>query len=142
MQLLRNQEDLLAWRRLDPQRPVHFVPTMGSLHLGHQQLIRRARQPRGGRVPRVLVSVFVNPLQFGPGEDFARYPRDLAGDAQLAAAAGADALLAPDVALIYPHGLEGGTRLLAPEPLQRQLCGRSRPGHFDGVATVVVFLMS
>jgi len=142
MQLLRTAQDLRVWLRTDAERPLHFVPTMGALHQGHQQLIRRACEPRGGARPRVLVSVYVNPLQFGAGEDFARYPRDLDEDARLAAAAGADALLVPGSDLIYPGGPASGTRLLAPEPLQRELCGRSRPGHFDGVATVVCRLLA
>ncbi|MEI8251773.1 MAG: bifunctional pantoate--beta-alanine ligase/(d)CMP kinase, partial [Synechococcus sp. ELA057] len=142
MQLLRTNDDLRAWRAREPGRPVHYVPTMGALHVGHQHLIRRAAEARGAPAPRVLVSVYVNPLQFGAGEDFERYPRDLSGDGELAAAAGADALLAPGSELIYPAGPEGGTRVLAPEPLQRQLCGRSRPGHFDGVATVVCRLLA
>ena len=115
---------------------------MGALHGGHQCLLRRAGEPRAGRQPRVLLSVFVNPLQFGAGEDFARYPRDLERDAELAAAAGAEALFAPDASVIYPDGLEGGTRVLAPAPLQLELCGRSRPRHFDGVATVVCRLLA
>lgn len=142
VRLLHTHSELLSWRHQEPHRPLHFVPTMGALHEGHQSLLRRAAEPLAGQRPRVLLSVFVNPLQFGAGEDFARYPRDLERDAALAAAAGAEALFAPDVTLIYPDGLEGGTRVLAPEPLQRELCGRSRPGHFDGVATVVCRLLA
>lgn len=115
---------------------------MGALHEGHQRLLRRAAEPVAAGRPRVLLSVFVNPLQFGAGEDFERYPRDLERDARLAAAAGAEALFAPEASLVYPEGPDGGTRVLAPGPLQRQLCGRSRPGHFDGVATVVCRLLA
>lgn len=142
MQLLRTRSDLLTWRRQGGDRPLHFVPTMGGLHGGHQRLLERAAAAVEGRRPRVLLSVFVNPLQFGEGEDFQRYPRDLESDAALAAAAGADALFAPASAEIYPDGPGEGTRVLAPAALQRQLCGRSRPGHFDGVATVVCRLLA
>lgn len=115
---------------------------MGALHEGHQWLLRRAAEPLAGHRPRVLLSVFVNPLQFGAGEDFERYPRDLERDAALAAAAGAEALFAPEADVVYPDGLKGGTRVLAPAHLQSELCGRSRPGHFDGVATVVCRLLA
>jgi pantoate ligase/cytidylate kinase len=142
MQVLRTASELNRWRRQEATRPLHFVPTMGALHQGHQQLLRRASQPRGGLRPRVLLSVFVNPLQFGPAEDFERYPRDLVRDGELAAAAGADALFVPDLAVIYPHGDQDITRIQAPASLQRELCGRSRPGHFDGVATVVCRLLA
>jgi pantoate ligase/cytidylate kinase len=89
-----------------------------------------------------LLSVFVNPLQFGPGEDFARYPRDLEHDAVLAEAAGTDALFAPAVADLFPYGTEELTRVGPPASLQRALCARSRPGHFDAVATVVCRLLA
>lgn len=141
MQLLHTPAELAAWRRFSPG-PLHFVPTMGALHSGHQRLIRRAAEPRGGGSPRVLVSVYVNPLQFGPGEDFDRYPRDLAADADLAAAAGASALFAPSPAVIQPGGSDAITRVLPPALLQRHLCGAVRPGHFEGVATVVVRLLN
>ena len=121
---------------------MHFVPTMGALHHGHHSLIRRAAAPLpSGERARVLVSVFVNPLQFGPGEDFARYPRNLERDGELAAAAGADALFAPSVRELYPEGEAELTRLQPPDSLQQVLCGRHRPGHFNGVATVVLRLL-
>ncbi len=142
MQMLRNVRELDRWRRQACGRPLHFVPTMGGLHQGHQQLLRRAAQPRAGVRPRVLLSVFVNPLQFGAGEDFERYPRDLQRDGELAAAAGADALFAPELAAIYPYGQRETTRIQVPASLQQELCGRSRPGHFDGVATVVCRLLA
>lgn len=90
MQLLHTKAELAAWRQ-QGAGPLHFVPTMGALHKGHQQLIRRAVEPCAGSAPRVLVSVFVNPLQFGPQEDFGRYPRTLEADLELAATAGAAA---------------------------------------------------
>jgi pantoate ligase/cytidylate kinase len=139
--LLHTRTELLHWRQQGGDAPLHFVPTMGALHAGHQSLIRRAAARPAGRAARVLVSVFVNPLQFGPSEDFEHYPRNLAADAELAAAAGAEALFAPNVAELYPNGGEELTRLQPPASLQRGLCGARRPGHFDGVATVVARLL-
>ena len=141
MQLLQTRKQLAAWRR-GVAVPVHFVPTMGALHPGHQQLFRRAAEPVMGQGPAVLASVFVNPLQFGPAEDFERYPRDLAADAALAEAAGVTALFAPGVEEVYPDGVAALTAIHPPQGLQQVLCGRSRPGHFDGVATVVVRLLN
>ena len=143
MRLITTRTELLLWRREHPERPLHFVPTMGALHQGHRSLLKRASRPQaGGRPPRVLLSVFVNPLQFGPGEDFERYPRDPAADAALAEAAGVDALFLPSLATIYPGGEAALTRVSAPPQLTAHLCGRSRPGHFDGVATVVCRLLA
>ncbi|NDC35984.1 MAG: pantoate--beta-alanine ligase, partial [Synechococcaceae bacterium WB9_2_112] len=141
MQLLQTRAELRQWRRLEGAKPLHFVPTMGALHGGHQSLIRRAALAVPQGQPRVLVSVFVNPLQFGPHEDFERYPRSLAADLELAAAAGASALFAPSVAELYPQGDAELTRIQPPASLQQGLCGRHRPGHFDGVATVVLRLL-
>jgi pantoate ligase/cytidylate kinase len=142
--LLRSRKELRQWRQQGQAKPLHFVPTMGALHQGHQELIRRAAVPRLGdaAAARVLVSVFVNPLQFAPGEDFERYPRSLDADLQLAKAAGAQALFAPSLEEVYPSGQAGLTQLHPPDSLQQNLCGRSRPGHFDGVATVVVRLLA
>ena len=140
--LLRSRAELAQWRRQEPHRPVHFVPTMGALHDGHASLLRRTAEPRAAGAPRVLLSVFVNPLQFAAGEDFHRYPRSLELDAERAAAAGAHALFAPTVAEIYPGGEAQITRVQPPVSLQAALCGRSRPGHFDGVATVVCRLLA
>ena len=146
MLLLHTSTALTAWSRearlSQPSRPLHFVPTMGALHRGHQQLVIRAAQPRSGLRPLVLVSVFVNPLQFGPGEDLERYPRQLEADARLAAEAGADALFAPGVDDLYPLGEDGVTRVSPPTQLLQTLCARQRPGHFDGVATVVCRLLA
>ena len=141
MRLLRHCTELEAWRREARQAPLHFVPTMGALHPGHQSLISRAARPCAGGQPRVLVSVFVNPLQFGPQEDFARYPRQLEADAALAEAAGADALFAPSLEELYPAGEQELTRIQPPLSLQQGLCGRHRSGHFNGVATVVARLL-
>ena len=141
MRLLRSCAELQAWRCEGPSAPLHFVPTMGALHAGHQSLILQAAQTAAAGRPRVLVSVFVNPLQFGPNEDFNRYPRQLEQDGVLAEQAGADALFAPSLAELYPGGTEEITRLQPPRSLQAGLCGRHRPGHFDGVATVVLRLL-
>ena len=115
-------------------RRVALVPTMGSLHQGHLSLVREACR----RADWVVVSIFVNPTQFGPGEDLENYPRDLERDAALCAAEGVDALFVPDVAEVYPAGYQTSVRV---EALSRPLCGVSRPGHFDGVATVVAKLL-
>ncbi|MEB3235332.1 MAG: bifunctional pantoate--beta-alanine ligase/(d)CMP kinase [Cyanobacteriota bacterium] len=122
--------------------PLHFVPTMGALHAGHQQLIARAARSHGPTRPAVLVSVFVNPLQFGAGEDYSRYPRQLQQDLQTATEAGATALWAPEAAAIYPDGPDAVTRIVPPAELSGGLCGGSRPGHFEGVATVVARLLA
>jgi pantoate--beta-alanine ligase len=114
---------------------IGFVPTMGALHEGHLSLIRRARQVSS----RVVVSVFVNPAQFAPGEDFERYPRDLPRDADLARMAGADLLYAPERTEVYPPGF--GTSVTV-DKLDSVLEGASRPGHFRGVATVVAKLLN
>ena len=140
--VLRTDRDLAAWRGSLPPNSLHFVPTMGALHAGHCQLIQRAAAPRWWGDPRVLVSVFVNPLQFGAGEDFDRYPRRLEADARLAAEAGAHALFAPAAAEIYPRGEAGLTHVVPPASLQATLCGPGRPGHFEGVATVVTRLLA
>lgn len=114
-------------------KTIGFVPTMGALHEGHLTLIRRARAD----CDLVLVSIFVNPTQFGPNEDFAAYPRNLARDQKLASNEGTDALFAPAVEEIYPPGAQ--TVVDVPE-LSSVLEGAYRPGHFQGVATVVTKL--
>ena len=139
--LLTSAQELAHWRRGRPG-PLHFVPTMGALHRGHQQLIRRAGELRDGDRPQVLVSVFINPLQFGAGEDWERYPRRLEQDRRLAAEVGASALWAPSVDDVYPEGTNALTQLVPPASLTAALCGVSRPGHFQGVATVVARLLA
>jgi pantoate--beta-alanine ligase len=114
---------------------VALVPTMGALHAGHLALVREARR----RATFVAASVFVNPTQFGPSEDFARYPRDLAADAAKLAAEGVDLVLAPSVEDMYPPGDETRVRVGA---LAAALEGAHRPGHFEGVATVVAKLLA
>ena len=140
--LLRSPAELSAWRSRCDAPELHLVPTMGGLHHGHGAMIAAAAELARPAKSPVLVSVFVNPLQFGPAEDYGRYPRQLDQDAALAQAAGATALWAPSVDQIYPHGLEGSTRLSPPAALVSQLCGPSRPGHFDGVCTVVARLLA
>ena len=124
--------DLRAWvhtARREGHR-IALVPTMGALHEGHLSLVAEARK----RAPRVIMSLFVNPLQFGPGEDFERYPRDLERDAKLAEAAGVDVLYLPTVAAMYPPGAE---IRVVPGKTAEHWEGEVRPGHFTGVLTVV-----
>ena len=111
---------------------IGFVPTMGNLHSGHVALITKATQ----RVDFVVASIFVNPLQFGAGEDLDKYPRTLAADQEKLLEAGCSLLFAPTVEEMYPDGMAGQTRVSVPQ-LSEGLCGASRPGHFEGVATVV-----
>uniref|UniRef100_A0A7C2G3J8 Pantothenate synthetase n=1 Tax=Thermus islandicus TaxID=540988 RepID=A0A7C2G3J8_9DEIN len=121
-------------RQALPREGVGFVPTMGYLHRGHLALVERARREN----PFVVVSIFVNPLQFGPGEDYHRYPRDLERDQALLEAAGVDLLFAPSVEAMYPEGF--ATRVQVEGPLTALWEGAVRPGHFQGVATVVARL--
>jgi pantoate--beta-alanine ligase len=124
------------WRR-DGLR-IGFVPTMGNLHAGHGDLIRRATE----LTDRVIASVFVNPLQFGPNEDFAAYPRTPQDDSKLLTSLGADALFTPEVDDMYPLGQAATTRVVVPAELDNILCGAFRPGHFTGVATIVTKLLN
>ncbi|GGA18943.1 pantoate--beta-alanine ligase [Dyella nitratireducens] len=139
MQTLQDAAGLRAtirgWRAQG--HTIGFVPTLGNLHAGHHSLVKLAR----ARTDRVVASVFVNPTQFGPGEDFERYPRTLAQDQVGLAEAECDLLFAPDVATIYPFGADRSVSLHVPE-LTETLEGAHRPGHFDGVATVVCKLFN
>ena len=119
-------------------RPLVLVPTMGALHAGHLSLMRKARKLAGEK-GMVAVSIFVNPAQFGPGEDFSRYPRSFAGDCRLCARAGVDAVFHPAPEDVYPHGF---STYVNEERLSLGLCGKSRPGHFRGVCTVVLKLFN
>ena len=123
---------LAPWR--EKGQRIGFVPTMGALHAGHLALVDHARKNAG----KVVVSVFVNPKQFGPGEDFERYPRDLAADAEKLREAGADLLFAPAVDEMYPPGFATTVHVAG---LSEGMEGARRPGHFDGVATVVARLL-
>jgi len=116
-------------------KSIGFVPTMGYLHPGHLSLVRIAKQ----QTDFVVVSIFVNPLQFGPAEDFDRYPRDFKRDEQLLEKEGANAIFYPELTEMYPSGFSTS---VAVEKLTEQLCGKSRPGHFTGVTTVVAKLFN
>lgn len=132
MQLVHSVTELRA--RLAGEQSVAFVPTMGNLHEGHIELVRIAQQ----HCSCVVVSIFVNPIQFGPNEDFDKYPRTL--DADCAKLQGlADVVFAPSVDEMYP---EKQTIFVEPPPISRELCGEFRPGHFQGVATVVLKLFN
>ncbi len=139
MQIVHTRQELAAqlaeWR--DHGEHVALVPTMGNLHEGHLSLVELARE----HAERVVVSIFVNPTQFGVGEDFETYPRTLERDARRLKKAGADLIFVPDVDTMYPFGLDMATKVSVPG-LTENFCGASRPGHFDGVATVVARLFA
>jgi len=116
-------------------KSIGFVPTMGALHVGHLSLVRQARKENDS----VIVSIFVNPTQFGPKEDFRRYPRNLKVDAYLCKKEGVDIIFYPDICQIYPQGYK--TYVLV-ENLSDFMCGKTRPGHFKGVATIVTKLFN
>jgi pantoate--beta-alanine ligase len=129
------RERVRGWRREGLR--IAFVPTMGNLHPGHVSLIETAR--RHGE--RFVASIFVNPMQFGPNEDFAHYPRTPSADERMLAQAGCSLMFMPDAREIYPNGPERATRVEVPG-LSRVLEGELRPGHFEGVATVVAKLFN
>lgn len=124
-----------AWRQQGQK--IAFVPTMGNLHAGHLALVEQARQ----HADKVVVSIFVNPMQFGPDEDFDSYPRTLAADSVKLEQAATDLLFAPPVAEVYPRGHGVASQIDVPE-VSEGLCGAFRPGHFTGVATVVAKLFN
>jgi pantoate--beta-alanine ligase len=129
------REATTVWR--EAGKTVALVPTMGNLHRGHLRLVEIAAE----HADHVIVSVFVNPTQFGPMDDFDRYPRTLDVDARRLSNAGVDVLFAPEVDAMYPRGLDNATLVVVPE-LAEQLCGASRPGHFTGVTSVVSRLLN
>ncbi len=129
-QISELRQQIMAWRRTEER--IALVPTMGNLHEGHIALVRKARRV----ADRSVVSIFVNPTQFGPEEDLSAYPRTLEQDSRRLELAGVDVVFAPSVAVVYPHGLNDLTQVMVPR-LSRTLCGLSRPGHFEGVALVV-----
>jgi pantoate--beta-alanine ligase len=126
-----------ALTSLDSGESLALVPTMGNLHAGHLQLVSRARE----LADRVVVTIFVNPMQFGANEDLATYPRTLQADIEQLQAAGADLLFSPTIDDIYPEGTASHTQICVPG-LTDILCGASRPGHFDGVTTIVCKLLN
>ena len=136
MQLLKSLDELRVWRS-QQQASVALVPTMGNLHEGHLKLIDLAKQ----HADVVVVSIFVNPLQFGANEDLDNFPRTLAVDCVAVSKRGASAVFAPSVADVYPRGLTEQTFIEVPG-ISEILCGASRPGHFRGVATIVAKLFN
>ena len=138
MEIFRTVAEFRQWsrsQRCASRGQIALVPTMGALHAGHASLIRAAAQKCAGRV---AVSIFVNPTQFGPNEDYGRYPRTFAADCDLAESEGATVIFAPAVEEMYP---EGASTIVDVEGLSDRLDGKSRPGHFRGVATVVAKLL-
>ena len=129
------REQLEDWRRSGEH--IALVPTMGNLHDGHLSLVEIARQ----RAERVVVSIFVNPTQFGQGEDFADYPKTLERDKRRLKLANVDLLFVPNIETMYPFGIDNATSVTVPV-LTDELCGSFRPGHFDGVTSVVSRLFS
>jgi pantoate--beta-alanine ligase len=120
----------LVWRWKSDDKRVGFVPTMGALHSGHLKLVEYLSE----HCEKIVVSIFVNPLQFGPNEDFSRYPRTLPDDLRLLETVKADAVFCPNSSEIYPKGFQ---TIVSNKELSGRLCGQFRPGHFDGVLTVV-----
>ncbi|WP_046271458.1 pantoate--beta-alanine ligase [Pseudomonas syringae] len=134
MNTVKTVQDLRAAvaRARSEGKRIALTPTMGNLHSGHAALVTKAAQ----RADFVVATIFVNPLQFGPNEDLATYPRTLAADQEKLLQAGCNLLFTPSVEEIYPHGMADQTLVSVPH-LSQGLCGASRPGHFEGVATVV-----
>ena len=134
--VLRTVAEVRAWRRaLPPGQTLGFVPTMGALHAGHISLMELAKS----RAAVTIASIFVNPLQFGPNEDLAKYPRPIEKDLALLEAVGVDALFLPEVTDLYP---EGASNFVVEETVSGPMCGAVRPGHFRGVTTVVLKLFN
>jgi pantoate--beta-alanine ligase len=134
MEVIRTVHELRGKLTEPKNGLVGFVPTMGFLHAGHVSLLEQAKQECG----IVVLSIFVNPLQFGPNEDFERYPRDTERDLALAEQSGADYVFMPEITEMYPEPIKTVIKVAG---LTDSLCGASRPGHFDGVATVVAKLL-
>lgn len=137
--LIQNPDELSAWKIAQHGKRIALVPTMGNLHAGHMALVKEAQ--RHGEV--VLLSIFVNPTQFGAGEDLEQYPRSLEADMKACQDAKVDAILVPSIDWMYPRGLDLEHRfnVVPPRSLSARLCGKDRPGHFDGVATIVLKLL-
>ncbi len=137
MQILTNPHELRQWHTAQHRAGLRIgvVPTMGALHEGHLRLVDQIRP----HTDRVVVTIFVNPLQFGPSEDFGRYPRQFPTDCAMCEALGVDAVYHPDVQGMYPQGFQTHVEV---ERVAERWCGASRPGHFRGVATVVLKLLN
>ena len=133
--IVQLRAQVAAWKRAGER--VALIPTMGNLHRGHLRLVERARE----LAPRTVASIFVNPTQFGVGEDFSRYPRTPETDKEGLSASGCDVLFLPEIEDIYPFGAQNAARICIPQ-LGDILEGEKRPGHFDGVATVVARLFN
>lgn len=138
MKIIHTEQKLRVWRKAAGAKRVVLVPTMGALHEGHVHLVRVARE-LAGTDGLVGVSIFVNPLQFGPKEDFSRYPRELESDAAKCETAGCDVIFAPAADEVYAPDR---SIIILEKSLSGVLCGASRPGHFDGVCTVVAKLFN
>ncbi len=138
MHVFHTIADYRRWHRDTAGTPLVLVPTMGALHEGHLNLMREARTLAGER-GRVAVTIFVNPLQFGPKEDFSKYPRELEADSAKCASVGVDAIFAPNAEEMYAPDR---SVIVLETRLSKVLCGASRPGHFDGVCTVVLKLFN
>ncbi len=136
MEIIRSAETMAEWSRKarSEGKTIGLVPTMGALHEGHISLIDKARKEND----LLVVSIFINPLQFSPGEDYDRYPRDEEGDLAITAKAGADAVFTPDAGSFS----EGEKTIISVRGMNKLLCGESRPTHFDGVTTVVAKLFN
>lgn len=137
MLVFSSLSELRGWRAQQTTNPIALVPTMGNLHQGHLQLVKRAQQATS----QVVVSIFVNPMQFAANEDLDRYPRTFAEDCAALEALGVTAVFAPTVEDVYPRGVANQTSVTVPE-ISDILCGASRPGHFRGVATIVCKLFN
>lgn len=143
MEILKSIEDVRLYRSQNPI--IHFVPTMGALHEGHQALMRQAKayknklEVRNGPAHKVVVSIYVNPLQFGPNEDLSRYPRPLEKDLEILKSEGVDAVFLPSSDVITPPSI---TTSIVESSVSKPMCGEFRPGHFSGVMTIVLKLFN
>lgn len=139
MKIIDSVRELIAYRNsLKPDLKIALVPTMGALHEGHLALIKEAKQ----KADIVIISIFVNPLQFGQNEDLNKYPRTLEKDIQLCKSIGVDLIFTPTAEEIYPEGQENLSKVIPREKVANCLCGKTRPNHFEGVLTIVLKLFN
>ena len=138
--IIQTNAELQDWIS-EQNSAIIFIPTMGGLHPGHQYLIQRAKEKATKTKQIVLISIFVNPLQFGKDEDFKKYPRNINKDSELAFNAGADVIWAPSYEEVFPGDEDSHFKIQVPKILHNQLCGAERKGHFDGVVTVIIRLI-